>query len=75
MEAWQSVFRDILNLMGQANQKLQELGPQSYEYWLWLSNELAMIEVKYDRNRLVVLICEDVFQFQQEKFENMEVKK
>lgn len=75
MDYWQSVFRDILNLMGQANEKLNELGPQSYDYWLWLSDQLSKVEMKYKKNRLVVLICKDIFQFQQEKFEDMEVKK
>ncbi|KRN88182.1 hypothetical protein IV43_GL000033 [Ligilactobacillus acidipiscis] len=55
--------------MGEANQKLNELGPQSYDYWLWLSTKLSEIEMKYEKNRLVVLICQDVFQFQQEKFD------
>lgn len=74
MKFWQSVFRDILNVMGMANQKLQQFGPQSDEYWLWLTDELSKIELKYKKQRLVVLLCTAIFQFQDEKFYETERK-
>lgn len=65
---WAAFFNDLQEWMKASNVMLQREGLNSDRYWKWLIETLGMIEVRYNRNPLVVKILVAIADYQEEQW-------
>ena len=46
--------REVPNWMRENNQKMQEVGFNTYEYWQWVAESIAAIRDRYNNDRFVL---------------------
>lgn len=51
---YKAFFADVLDWIGQANQKASRLGMEKPEFWQWVADSTSAICKKYHDNRLVI---------------------
>lgn len=65
---WAAFFNDLQEWMKASNVMLQREGLNSKRYWRWLIETLGTIEVRYDRNPLVVKFLAAIMDYQEEQW-------
>lgn len=65
---WAAFFNDLQEWMKASNVMLQHEGLNSNRYWRWLIETLGTIEVRYDRNPLVVKFLVAIMDYQEEQW-------
>ena len=63
---WNRVFYDIHKLMHESNQMLNKVSLMSDAYWQWFIPAIGSIEVKYNRNPLVIKFLSVILETQDE---------
>ncbi len=69
---WTAFFNDLQEWMKASNVMLQCEGLNSDRYWKWLIETLGMIEVRYNRNPLVVKILVAIADYQEEQWRKVQ---
>lgn len=65
---WHNFFNDLEKWMQASNVILQKDGLDSERYWQWLIETLEVIEVRYNRNPLVVKLLATIASFQDDQY-------
>jgi len=68
---WNKVFYDIHKLMNDSNEMLKKVSLMSDAYWQWLIPAIGAIEIKYNRNPLVVKFLGAILETQDETCKKM----
>lgn len=71
---WTAFFNDLQEWMKASNVMLQREGLTSDRYWKWLTETLGTIEVRYNRNPLVVKILVTIADYQEEQWRKVKGK-
>ena len=68
---WHNFFNDLEKWMQASNVILQKDGLDSERYWQWLIETLEVIEVRYNRNPLVVKLLATIASFQDDQYKRL----